>query len=406
MRKLPLSFVLILLFFSVAFATRGLIISEQTCTDISSPETGLTWCFDSTNGVMKRWNGTSWVTVTFTTTPIPPSQGGTGVDTSASNGLPTVNGGSWLVNTIVNGAYAKGGPNNTMTFQTTPIPVGDGGTGQGSFATGYIKSASGVLSAVTPVGTIDGGTGQNWSASNGIPLLTGGVASLQTTTNGNYLKGGAGNTIINQTTPIPIGDGGSGLATWTAGAYVKGNGASAPTFQTTPIPATDLGTGTPNTGTFLRGDNTWKAPILTIGLVGSSSGSNYQTTSTTFVDVDSSNLKTTQTTTANSTIVVWVKYSFVSSTTANADVALLVDGAAQTQFQHINNGTANPTGIFVRYTVFSGLSAGSHSFSLGWRAVDGVTLNMANQSTASPDVSDNSATVNSTRPEIIIQIIG
>ena len=253
MRKLSLSLIIVFLFWSVAYATRGLIISETACADIVSPETGLTWCFDSTNGVMKRWNGSAWVIVTFTSTPIPPNQGGTGIDSSASNGLPSINGGSWLVNTIANGAYIKGGPNNTVTFQTTPIPISDGGTGQGSFGTGYIKNASGVLSAITPIGTVDGGTGQNWNTASGVPTLNAGVAALQTITNGSYFKGGAGNSVTMIAPPIPVGDGGTGQSLTSSG-YVKGG--SSFTIQATPIPVGDGGTGQSATSSgYVKGGN-------------------------------------------------------------------------------------------------------------------------------------------------------
>jgi len=41
------------------------ILMRSDCTAISSPVTGQSVCFDSTNSVLKVWNGASWQTISF-----------------------------------------------------------------------------------------------------------------------------------------------------------------------------------------------------------------------------------------------------------------------------------------------------------------------------------------------------
>ena len=61
--------------------------------------------------------------------------GGTNIDTSASSGVPSINAGTWTANAITSGAYAKGAAANTITFQATPIPTADLGSGSANSGT-------------------------------------------------------------------------------------------------------------------------------------------------------------------------------------------------------------------------------------------------------------------------------
>lgn len=64
MRKLLLALIFLLVSVSAhaqqTFSGQGLFISQNQCNDISTPTTGQSWCFDSTNQQIRVWSG-SWV---------------------------------------------------------------------------------------------------------------------------------------------------------------------------------------------------------------------------------------------------------------------------------------------------------------------------------------------------------
>lgn len=82
-------------------------------TRLTAPLTGRTYCFDRALNTLMKWTG-SWTQLT-PTLPITAANGGTGLNTSASSGVPSVNAGTWVVNNVLTAGrllYADSG--NTL----------------------------------------------------------------------------------------------------------------------------------------------------------------------------------------------------------------------------------------------------------------------------------------------------
>lgn len=131
MRKILVSLIILMTLAGPVFGQGGAgLFIRSDCDLITTPVTGKSWCFDSTNNQLKYWSGGVWTIVTVATTPITAAQGGTGLNTS--------NTGSTSVPVIVAGVWATQFPLNA-TF---------GGSGQGlGTATGVGMWTGGVYSA-------------------------------------------------------------------------------------------------------------------------------------------------------------------------------------------------------------------------------------------------------------------
>lgn len=89
---------------SVASAQPGVFISQTAgCTGdtrYTSPITGRTYCFDQVTNQLKKWNGSAWVGLSPTGLPVIASEGGTGLDTSALTGVPSLATGTWSIGAV------------------------------------------------------------------------------------------------------------------------------------------------------------------------------------------------------------------------------------------------------------------------------------------------------------------
>ena len=94
---------LLILLPNVVAAQPGVFISEASgCTGdtrLASPITGRTYCFDQVQNALYHWTGT-WTKLTPTTIPLPASEGGTGLNTSALTGVPSLAAGTWSIGAV------------------------------------------------------------------------------------------------------------------------------------------------------------------------------------------------------------------------------------------------------------------------------------------------------------------
>jgi len=155
----------------------GLFI-RSSCGSIASPISGQTWCFETSTSRLKYWNGSAFISASVSTIPVGTVDGGTGIDTSASTGVPSIASGTWSVAAQL--SALRGGTNlNTSALTGTPI------------------IDSGVWSVPATLSVIKGGTNLASGTSGGILGYTASgtlASSVALTANGLVIGGGAGAT--------------------------------------------------------------------------------------------------------------------------------------------------------------------------------------------------------------------
>lgn len=100
-------------------------------------------------------------------------------------------------------------------------------------------------------------------------------------------------------------------------------------------------------------------------------GSGYSTTSTSFVDVDGTNVKVTLTTNGGPVLVIFSGSAYSSGGTYATYFDIDVDGTrlgnANTGGLQEQQGAASVTFAFTVVAIIDGLTAGSHTFKLKWK---------------------------------------
>ena len=101
---------------------------------------------------------------------------------------------------------------------------------------------------------------------------------------------------------------------------------------------------------------------------------NYSTTSTSYVDIDSTNMTATLTTAGGDLLVNFTGSMYKSgSPSQNIRVAVILDGTIYQLLQYLDTGSFNVS--FTR--VFDNISAGDHTLTMQWRlSTSGPTLNL------------------------------
>lgn len=98
---------------------------------------------------------------------------------------------------------------------------------------------------------------------------------------------------------------------------------------------------------------------------------NYTTTSTTLVDVDATNLALTITTTGGDVLVTFCGYANVNTSGKSMSLAVDIDGTPYTVITQDCPGSGQQINVSFSY-VFTGLTAGSHTFKLQWLTETGT----------------------------------
>lgn len=115
--------------------------------------------------------------------------------------------------------------------------------------------------------------------------------------------------------------------------------------------------------------------------------SNYQTTGTTFADVDTTDLGLTITTNGGD-VLIGFQGSFVGSTTLigylDVEIDGVRDGGDDGYIEFVVTTTTDQSGAFVRLK--TGLSAASHTFKLQWKTSTGTLTMYAGAGTATHDI--------------------
>jgi len=114
-------------------------------------------------------------------------------------------------------------------------------------------------------------------------------------------------------------------------------------------------------------------------------GSDYSTTSTSFTDIDATNLGLTITT-AGGDVTVSINMSFEVGSANRWYLDVDVDGARTGGDDGIfvTQGIANPYSLSMNYTI-SGLTAGPHTFKLQWKTSGGTLILYAGAGTSGKD---------------------
>jgi hypothetical protein len=127
-----------------------------------------------------------------------------------------------------------------------------------------------------------------------------------------------------------------------------------------------LGSGTANSGTYLRGDQTWAAVTSFSSSIVSGSTSNPNTASTSYADLAEMSLTFTST---SGTALVWVNSTMYNSGANATFLALSMDSASEVAEVYMDNTDATTLSTFM---LFTGLSAGSHTVKGRWKVSGGT----------------------------------
>ena len=140
------------------------------------------------------------------------------------------------------------------------------------------------------------------------------------------------------------------------------------------VTATDL-------NTYLR-DNPSYLFTRPNGVIKRLNAANYSTTSTSFVDIDGTNLAVTLALTGSAVLVTFIGKSVSAHTPGDHDFT--IDGA---RFANTTRGLAgiNSSDVFMSYCVLvTGLSAGSHVFKPQWKITPAADAYLYSDSTTFP----------------------
>lgn len=139
------------------------------------------------------------------------------------------------------------------------------------------------------------------------------------------------------------------------------------TWASEPLTSVDL-------NTYIR-DNQNYLKDRVDGVADQYAGSGHTTTSTSYVDVDATNMAFTLTTTGKDVLVTC---TLVTSHTINrySYFQLDVDGTAQYALAYSRHGTGSEYQNLSCSQIISGLSAGSHTFKLQWRGNTSDTITL------------------------------
>lgn len=141
------------------------------------------------------------------------------------------------------------------------------------------------------------------------------------------------------------------------------------TWASEPLTSIDLNTYIRDNQNYLKSriDSTAQQYIRTSG--------NYTTTSSSLVDVDATNMALTITTSGKDVLVTLVGY--ISESNGNqVDIAVDVDGGTDVKTLVSVEGNAGENQNVSFGLIWSGLSAGSHTFKLQWARDGGGTATM------------------------------
>jgi len=98
---------------------------------------------------------------------------------------------------------------------------------------------------------------------------------------------------------------------------------------------------------------------------------NYTTTSTSFVDMDDTNLNITLITTGRDVRVTFTGYGMVAGAAGELTLGVRVDGTHYTILKTEEGGSGGIISVSFSY-IFAGLSAGEHDFKMRWLTSDGT----------------------------------
>ena len=180
MRRL-FAFLIVAPFMFVAFAAVSAVTVPATQAWVQSGTATLT------NKTVNCANNTCTVRAANDVTgQLPAANGGTGQNWSASSGIPKVASGTFSLVTAPSGAICGDSDTQTLTNKTVNCANN----------TCTVRAASDITGQLP---TSKGGTGQDWSASTGIPVVSGGTFALATAPS-SYLVGTSDTqTLINKT---------------------------------------------------------------------------------------------------------------------------------------------------------------------------------------------------------------
>lgn len=109
MKKIIFLIIVVLAIPILASAQGSGFFIRTDCTTITSPVTNQTICWDTTLARLRYYNGTTWLSVTVTSIPIPIVDGGTATETATnariSLGLQATSGSTGKVKINTNGSW-------------------------------------------------------------------------------------------------------------------------------------------------------------------------------------------------------------------------------------------------------------------------------------------------------------
>jgi hypothetical protein len=240
----------------------------------------------------------------------------------------------------------------------------------------YAK-ADGLLYSKDDAGaeTALGGGGGSFTAAgtSGTPqtISSGDTLTIAAGTGINTTASASDTITIDIEVPVTAIRGGTGRTAYTSGDMLYANTATSMTV---------VGIGAEgNVLTVASGNPSWAAMAGIKQIVKveySITATGYSTTSTTFVDVDATNLIGNITTTGTSSLLAWCTFSGAQGATGIMYSDLILDSTTRANTATTTNGQVSSTTAFMYPTTvlgyWSGLSAAAHSVKLQYRCTAGT----------------------------------